>query len=160
MVIKRSIKITIAVAIPSTNVASNFPFFFFLMIRRPPRSTLFPYTTLFRSWPMWGFFQNRGFYQYTTGYTTEFGFNDGSGSGLASLLLSLPAVKQRQAGVPQMDLRAWGTAGFAEDSWQRTPPTNLNLGLRYQNASPLYDKQSANTNLNFNNSGPSGFIGG
>src|SRR5258705_3869091 len=29
---------------------SNLPFhFFFLMIRRPPRSTLFPYTTLFRS---------------------------------------------------------------------------------------------------------------
>src|SRR6266403_4203542 len=36
--------------------------FFFLMIRRPPRSTLFPYTTLFRSnrptrwrsrWPRW-----------------------------------------------------------------------------------------------------------
>src|SRR2546422_7294842 len=26
-------------------------FFFFLMIRRPPRSTLFPYTTLFRSEP-------------------------------------------------------------------------------------------------------------
>src|ERR1041384_6878286 len=40
-------------------------FLFFLMIRRPPRSTLFPYTTLFRSYsvgatkkweenPMWG----------------------------------------------------------------------------------------------------------
>src|SRR3712207_7728871 len=30
--------------------------FFFLMIRRPPRSTLFPYTTLFRSahWPCLG----------------------------------------------------------------------------------------------------------
>src|SRR5437868_12544863 len=27
----------------------NFLFFFFLMLRRPPRSTLFPYTTLFRS---------------------------------------------------------------------------------------------------------------
>src|SRR3712207_9222378 len=27
----------------------DFIFFFFLMIRRPPRSTLFPYTTLFRS---------------------------------------------------------------------------------------------------------------
>src|SRR5258708_26619399 len=26
-------------------------YFFFLMIRRPPRSTLFPYTTLFRSQP-------------------------------------------------------------------------------------------------------------
>src|SRR5256885_6097098 len=31
-----------------------FFFFFFLMIRRPPRSTLFPYTTLFRSfWLNW-----------------------------------------------------------------------------------------------------------
>src|SRR5258708_14705643 len=30
-------------------VALLFLFFFFLMIRRPPRSTLFPYTTLFRS---------------------------------------------------------------------------------------------------------------
>src|SRR2546430_11863181 len=30
-----------------------FFFFFFLMIRRPPRSTLFPYTTLFRSLPAW-----------------------------------------------------------------------------------------------------------
>src|SRR5579859_8240772 len=29
-------------------------FFFFLMIRRPPRSTLFPYTTLFRSGPVGG----------------------------------------------------------------------------------------------------------
>src|SRR5256885_3370868 len=28
---------------------TSFFFFFFLMIRRPPRSTLFPYTTLFRS---------------------------------------------------------------------------------------------------------------
>src|SRR6266571_6709155 len=28
-----------------------FFFFFFLMIRRPPRSTLFPYTTLFRARP-------------------------------------------------------------------------------------------------------------
>src|SRR2546429_7236556 len=31
---------------PRTNL---YLFFFFLMIRRPPRSTLFPYTTLFRS---------------------------------------------------------------------------------------------------------------
>src|SRR2546422_7509538 len=31
------------------HVALRFSFFFFLMIRRPPRSTLFPYTTLFRS---------------------------------------------------------------------------------------------------------------
>src|SRR2546422_5792916 len=30
--------------------ALHYFFFFFLMIRRPPRSTLFPYTTLFRSY--------------------------------------------------------------------------------------------------------------
>src|SRR5215469_17608111 len=30
-------------------IGQLFVFFFFLMIRRPPRSTLFPYTTLFRS---------------------------------------------------------------------------------------------------------------
>src|SRR5574337_781871 len=39
-----------------------FVFFFFLMIRRPPRSTLFPYTTLFRSLPdvQAGFRKGRG----------------------------------------------------------------------------------------------------
>src|SRR5690242_21898936 len=31
-------------------LSSLFSLFFFLMIRRPPRSTLFPYTTLFRSY--------------------------------------------------------------------------------------------------------------
>src|SRR2546421_8717151 len=31
------------------SLSSLYLFFFFLMIRRPPRSTLFPYTTLFRS---------------------------------------------------------------------------------------------------------------
>src|SRR2546425_8769872 len=46
-------------------------FFFFLMIRRPPRSTLFPYTTLFRSpptrWP------SRYVTRPGTPTTTEFG---------------------------------------------------------------------------------------
>src|SRR2546423_3186300 len=39
----------------SPNSLHHFAFlFFFLMIRRPPRSTLFPYTTLFRSHPQQG----------------------------------------------------------------------------------------------------------
>src|SRR5260221_13374544 len=37
----------IIVSMPYINTTYNL--FFFLMIRRPPRSTLFPYTTLFRS---------------------------------------------------------------------------------------------------------------
>src|SRR5215510_16372311 len=35
--------------VATTKSHIKFHFFFFLMIRRPPRSTLFPYTTLFRS---------------------------------------------------------------------------------------------------------------
>src|SRR6266513_3605753 len=34
---------------PAALYTSKLSVFFFLMIRRPPRSTLFPYTTLFRS---------------------------------------------------------------------------------------------------------------
>src|SRR5260221_14769349 len=36
-------------------------FFFFLMIRRPPRSTLFPYTTLFRSLALSGAAHAQGY---------------------------------------------------------------------------------------------------
>jgi hypothetical protein len=111
-------------------------------------------------WPMWGFFQNRGYYQFTNGYTTDKGFNDGTGSALASLLLSLPTVKQRQAGVPQMDLKNWGADAFVEDTWQVSSATTLNIGLRYEYSSPLYDDQNTNTNLIFNDGMPSVFIGG
>src|ERR1039458_3030593 len=44
---KRTIRNTFQPAFP-TSTPSHFSLFF-LMIRRPPRSTLFPYTTLFRS---------------------------------------------------------------------------------------------------------------
>src|SRR3989441_12864539 len=39
------------IRLSSTVIAVQLVWFFFLMIRRPPRSTLFPYTTLFRSHP-------------------------------------------------------------------------------------------------------------
>src|SRR2546422_8718456 len=39
----------VSIFIYSCSYVYLFFFFFFLMIRRPPRSTLFPYTTLFRS---------------------------------------------------------------------------------------------------------------
>lgn len=112
-------------------------------------------------WPMWGFFQNRGYYQFTNGFTTQTGTNDGTGSALASFLLGLPAVKQRQAGIPQMQLRQWYADGFAQDSFQLTRNTTIEIGLRYEYMDPLIDISYANTNLTFDQSGtPSVFIGG
>src|SRR5207249_10443061 len=43
--------VRIALNLPLCPTTSSLPFFF-LMIPRPPRSTLFPYTTLFRSHPL------------------------------------------------------------------------------------------------------------
>src|ERR1017187_6828116 len=40
---------TLLVLVRLNEASAGLAFFFFLMIRRPPRSTLFPYTTLFRS---------------------------------------------------------------------------------------------------------------
>src|SRR2546428_12269692 len=44
-------------------------FFFFLMIRRPPRSTLFPYTTLFRSSVKVG---NQSWFSQCVGVTPDY----------------------------------------------------------------------------------------
>jgi Carboxypeptidase regulatory-like domain len=114
-------------------------------------------------WPMWGFFQNRGYYQFTNGYTTQTGANDGTGSALASFLLGLPAVKQRQAGIPQMQLRQWYASGFAQDSFRLTRSTTLEAGLRYEYMDPLVDISYTNTNLVFPNgtgAAPQVFVGG
>ncbi|MDT5268741.1 MAG: hypothetical protein QOH49_927 [Acidobacteriota bacterium] len=111
-------------------------------------------------WPMWGFFQNRGYYQFTNGFTTRTATNDGTGSALASFLLGLPAVKQRQAGIPQMQLRQWYADAFVQDSFQLTHNTTIQLGLRYEYMSPLTDIRYPNTNLVFQNGRPFVFIGG
>jgi hypothetical protein len=111
-------------------------------------------------WPMWGFFQNRGYYQFTNGYTTMTATNDGTGSALASFLLGLPAVKQRQAGIPQMQLRQSYADAFVQDSFQLTRNTTVELGLRYEYMSPLVDIRYPNSNLTFKDGKPLVFIGG
>ncbi len=111
-------------------------------------------------WPMWGFFQNRGYYQFTRGFTTETATNDGTGSALASFLLGLPAVKQRQAGIPQMQLRQWYADGFIQDTIRVSASTTIEAGLRYEYMNPLVDIRYTNTNLIFQDGLPSVFIGG
>ncbi|HYX28938.1 MAG TPA: carboxypeptidase regulatory-like domain-containing protein, partial [Pyrinomonadaceae bacterium] len=111
-------------------------------------------------WPMWGFFQNRGYYQFTNGFTTQTATNDGTGSALASMLLGLPVVKQRQAGIPQMQLRQWYADAFIQDSFQLSRDTTIQIGLRYEYMSPLRDIRYPNSNLTFVNGVPRVFIGG
>jgi len=112
-------------------------------------------------WPMWGFFQNRGFYQFTNGYTTQYALNDGvSGSALADFLLELPAARQGQAGVPQMNLHQWYADGYAQDAWRLTSTTTFTYGLRYEFMSPLVDVRYTNSNLDLSSGKPQVFIGG
>lgn len=111
-------------------------------------------------WPMWGFFENRGFYQFSNGFTTRTASNDGTGSSLASFLLGLPAVKQRQAGIPVMDLQQWFADAFIEDTWRVTNRTTVDLGLRYEYTQPLWDTDNPNSNIVFRNGKPYFFIGG
>ncbi len=112
-------------------------------------------------WPMWGFFQNRGYYQFTNGFTTEYALNDGvSGASLASFLLGLPAARQGQAGIPQMDLRQWYGDAYGQDAWRLTTTTTLTYGVRYEYMSPLRDIRYTNSNLDLKSGAPQIFIGG
>jgi hypothetical protein len=112
-------------------------------------------------WPMWGFFQNRGYYQYTNGYSTQYAFNDHkTGSALADFLLGLPAARQGQAGVPQMNLHQWYANGYGQDAWRLTTTTTLTYGLRYEFMSPLIDVDYTNSNLDLSSGKPQVFIGG
>lgn len=114
----------------------------------------------FFDWPMWGFFENRGYYQFTNGFTTQTASNDGTGAALASFELGLPVVRQRQAGVPSMDLRQWYADSFIQDTWRVTDSTTLDLGLRYEFMSPMTDGVAQGTNVIFRQGQPYLFIGG
>lgn len=111
-------------------------------------------------WPMWGFFENRGYYQFTNGFTTRTATNDGTGSAFAGFLLGLPVVKQVQQGVPSMDLQQWYGDGFLQDDWRVSASTTLNFGVRYEYMSPLWDTSQAGSNMIFENGKAYAYIGG
>src|SRR2546427_10860910 len=86
-------------------------FFFFLMIRRPPRSTLFPYTTLFRS---------RRIPDYPLMFETwnKISSLGAFGMGLAQLLFLYIVVKCIRSGAPAPQ-KPWEGADSLE--WTHLP---------------------------------------
>src|SRR6185436_14068823 len=107
-----------------------------------------------------GFFQNRGYFQFTTPIKSRTSLADGTGNALASFLLGTPALAQRQAGTPSMQMRQMTYAMFIQDDWRVTPSLTLNLGVRYDLQTPLDDISKILTNLDFANGAPVAFVGG
>jgi hypothetical protein len=111
-------------------------------------------------WDMLGFFQNRGYYQFTNGFTTRTASNDGTGQSLASFLLGLPTVAQRQAGLPSMNMRQTNYEAFVQDDWRIGDHLTVNAGLRYEYATPLRDVNKILTNLTWIEGKPWAYAGG
>jgi hypothetical protein len=111
-------------------------------------------------WDMLGFFQNRGFFSHTTGFTTRTATNDGTGNALASFLLGLPAIAQRQAGLPSMNMRQTAFDAFVQDDWRISEHLTVNLGLRYEFRTSLHDVNKVLTNLDWIDGAPWAYVGG
>jgi carboxypeptidase family protein len=111
-------------------------------------------------WDMLGFFQNRGFFSFTPGFTTRTATNDGTGNALASFLLGLPVIAQRQAGLPSMNMRQTAFDAFVQDDWRVSDHLALNLGLRYEFKTSLHDVNKVLTNLDWVNGVPVAYVGG
>src|ERR1041385_8200155 len=99
-------------------MASFVFFFFFLMIRRPPRSTLFPYTTLFRSyaWTINGGTITSGAATRTATYTAGTG---GSLTLSVSVTNSFGCIKSGNAVIPISN------GGIVEEGWKNSPAGSM-----------------------------------
>src|SRR5262249_24641124 len=112
------------------------------------------------NWDMLGFFQNRGYFQFTSPITSQNSLADGTGDPLASFLLGIPTLAQRQAGTPSMKMRQWTYDTFVQDDWRVTRTLTINAGLRYELQTPLHDISKILTNLDFSHGAPVAFVGG
>ncbi len=100
-------------------------------------------------WNMLGFFQNRGFYSFSPGFTTRTATNDGTGDALASYLLGLPVVKTRQAGYPSMHMRNTTFGTYIQDDWRIRKNLTINLGARYELVTNPNEATKPLNNLDF-----------
>ena len=108
-------------------------------------------------------YQSRGYFQFTDGFTTRTATSDGTGNAMAAYLLGLPVFSQRQVGQTLIDTRSTSIAGYAQDDFKVSPRLTFNLGLRYELSTPLADTRGALPNADLSkltNGLPTIYIGG
>jgi outer membrane receptor protein involved in Fe transport len=108
-------------------------------------------------------FQSRGFFQFTNGYTTRTSTNDNTGNAFATYLLGLPYFAQRQVGQTRLDARSTRFGAYVQDDYKLSPRLTLNLGLRYEVLTPLAEINHFTANVDLENltgGRPTIYIGG
>ena len=91
----------------------------------------------------------RGQYNYTGVFTSADGSGVGSGDPFADFLLGFPQETTRTNGSGQAYLRQNVFAGYAQDDWRISPRLTLNLGVRYEYASPYTEARNKLLNLDY-----------
>jgi len=89
----------------------------------------------------------RGYLSFGTQFTDNPGAPGSGGSGLASMLTGQPgggAINN----LNNVDYLRHNYAVFAQDDWRVTPKFTLNLGLRYEYFSPVFERFNAQSNFN------------
>jgi len=91
----------------------------------------------------------RGEYDYSGVFTSVDGSGTGTGDPFGDFLLGYPQVTVRTSGSGQAYLRQNDYAAFAQDEWRIASNLTLNLGLRYEYASPYTEARDRLLNLDY-----------
>lgn len=89
----------------------------------------------------------RGKYTYTGAYTAN--SLGAGGDGLADFLLGYPLTTERSVGTPLAYLRQTNYAAFVRHDWQVSSRLSLDLGVRYEYASPYSETRNKLLNLDY-----------
>ncbi len=92
---------------------------------------------------------SRGEYLYTGAFTSMDGSGVGSGDPFADFLLGVPQTTQQTVGSGQAYMRQNDYAAYAQDNFRVSSKLTLNLGLRWEYASPYTEARDNLLNLNY-----------
>src|SRR3712207_2908652 len=118
--------------------------FFFLMIRRPPRSTLFPYTTLFRS--------TSGIGKETAKLLLQEGWKVGIAGRRRGALEELQRTAPQQVEIQELDVTSDDASGKLQELIEKTGGMDLfllssGIGFRNTDLKPDIELKTAHTNV-------------